>query len=332
MIVFLLVLFLALNSGRTFAPQTQIHNACRKISPVFGIPINVATTSQFPDNASTQSDQLSQFDKTIQERYACTRYRTTSEEERIQNINSARELLDIARRAPTGFNAQPYRAILVSNPEAKEKLSRYCLGRNADRVKESDCTAVFLADRECGRDLGRFGQAIRNRDARLLETLPGRKPMTNFVVRKIQVLVLLFSSGYPIPRVLASPISFFVRMGVAAVSGITRRRVLVPSLSSAETWATKNTMLFAMSYMLGCTSRNLATCPMEGYNAGGIRKALGIPRRYAIPLIVSTGKPYMQKSDISDDVGMSHGPGGVATDRFPANEALFMDFFGKNWD
>jgi nitroreductase len=296
------------------------------------------------DEDNTELTTSTTFESVIKQRYACTRYEKTAANETAdaesqQRIKDASEILDLSRRAPTGFNVQPYRAILVTSPEAKAKLATYCLGRNADRVRDSDCTAVFLADRECGRDLGRLGESIRERDAELMAAQQqnktntnDRSPMSNFALRKIQVLVLLFSSGYPIPRFLAAPISFFVRLGVATVSAITRRKVLVPSLGSAETWSTKNTMLFAMSYILGCTSRGLATCPMEGFNAGGVRKALNIPRRFAIPLIVSTGVPYKAEVDESDDVGMSHGPkGGVATDRFPVNKVLFTDSFGQDW-
>mmetsp|Transcript_63668 Transcript_63668/g.94523 ORF Transcript_63668/g.94523 Transcript_63668/m.94523 type:complete len:106 (+) Transcript_63668:93-410(+) len=96
-------------------------------------------------------------------------------------------------------------------------------------------------------------------------------------------------------------------------------------------------MLVAMSYMLGCTSRGLSTCPMEGYNAGGIRKVLGIPRRFSIPIIISTGLPYHQHETAAegDDVGMSHGApltsslGGTCTDRFHMDEVVFGDKFGN---
>eukprot|EP00523_Entomoneis_sp_CCMP467_P009195 CAMPEP_0168737690 /NCGR_PEP_ID=MMETSP0724-20121128/10527_1 /TAXON_ID=265536 /ORGANISM="Amphiprora sp., Strain CCMP467" /LENGTH=115 /DNA_ID=CAMNT_0008784969 /DNA_START=95 /DNA_END=442 /DNA_ORIENTATION=- len=48
--------------------------------------------------------------------------------------------------------------------------------------------------------------------------------------------------------------------------------------------------MVAMTYMLCCASRGLATIPMEGINAWGIKHVLRIPQgRYAIPLIVSTG-------------------------------------------
>jgi hypothetical protein len=71
---------------------------------------------------------------------------------------------------------------------------------------------------------------------------------------------------------------------------------------------------------------------MEGYNVGGIRKVLKIPKRYAIPLIVSVGIPYSSALDINDDAGMSHGPAGnaVATPRYPMEEIVFDNTFGSS--
>jgi hypothetical protein len=58
---------------------------------------------------------------------------------------------------------------------------------------------------------------------------------------------------------------------------------------------------------------------MEGYMAWGIRQSLNIPRRYTIPLMVATGKPYIRSTDADaaststsstkDDAGMTHGLG-----------------------
>merc|ERR1711862_446682 len=97
--------------------------------------------------------------------------------------------------------------------------------------------------------------------------------------------------------------------------------------TSADTWSTKNTALMAMTMMLACTSRGLATCPMEGIDAGGVRRALNIPRgRYSIPLIVSTGKPYNEdestSEDGADDVGMNQSP------RFPFEDVVYGNSFG----
>lgn len=301
------------------------------------------------------------FDDIVKARSACTRFQRHNDAEgnsgTIGNetiVDLAYSCLDLARRAPSGFNAQPYRAILVRSPSVKEKLSKYCIGRNADRVRDSDCSIVFLADREVGRDGSKFGRFCRENFGRrkkarnkalneelsignngkergnVEETLP---TMSKFAEFKIRSLVLLFSSGYPLPRIISSPFSFFVRLGVSIVSVLSRRRILVPSLSGAETWAVKNTMLVAMTYMLAATSRGLATCPMEGFNAGGVRKALKIPRRYSVSLIVSTGEPYIRaENNGEDDVGMSHGvdDGISVTPRYASEDVLKMDYFASD--
>ena len=309
------------------------------------------------------------FDAVLNGRYACTRFHRHAEPPTIEGegegereraslsdptaVRRALHCLNLSRRSPSGFNAQPYRVVLVSSPEAKERLAKSCLGRNADRVRDSDCTAVFLSDREVGRDWKRFGSFLvgggggRVRSGGEVETTTGKEAaMGKWARRKIQGLILLFSSGYPLPRFISSPMSFCVRLAVNVLGTVTPRRFLVPTLSSADTWSTKNAMLVAMSYLLGCTSRGLVTCPMEGFWAPGVREALGAPRRFSVPLIVSAGVPYRGESTKerdgtklveaedgeTDDVGMSHGApggGGGATRRYPLDQVVFCDNYGE---
>ncbi|KAL9189267.1 hypothetical protein ACHAXT_011757 [Thalassiosira profunda] len=311
-----------------------------------------------------------EFDAVVNSRYACTRFRrhreppvgtdnstlsqpsaSVSDPTVVQN---AHHCLALSQRAPTGFNAQPYRVVLVHAKEDKQRLAQYCLGRNADRVRDADCTAVFLADRECGRDGKRFENfLVENMDCGASEgkrsTSRTRRQLSQKALFKLRMLILLFSSGYPLPRFLAVPLSFGVRLGMSILSFFARClhslrqkfRVfarllpdiqLLPTLGSSETWSQKNTMLVAMTYMLACTSRGLATCPMEGFDAAGVRRALEIPRgRFGIPLIVSTGTPHRRnvgEDEETDDVGLSHG-GGSMSPRFPLDEVVFGNAFGK---
>mmetsp|Transcript_16419 Transcript_16419/g.35671 ORF Transcript_16419/g.35671 Transcript_16419/m.35671 type:complete len:384 (+) Transcript_16419:83-1234(+) len=339
-------------------------------SPTTSCRTSLEQATSATNNSPGPSAMAVAFDSINRCRYACTRFRRHAEQRKsnaadqmkdttaqgtkdntkqkpratasvsdLTVVRQALHCLNMARRAPSGFNSQPYRLLMVSSEPAKEALALCCHGRNADRVRDSDCTILFLADREWGRDMSRFGTFLDERPANA--KLP---PMGKWVKRKIQILVLMFSSGYPFPRLIASPMSFIVRFVVGLVGTVTRRRILMPTLSSAETWATKNTMLVAMSYMLAATSRGLATCPMEGVWAQGVRRALGIPRRYAIPLIVSTGTPYHSPTDSNDetegkqqieedepdDVGMAHGAGsGKATPRYPLRDVVFADTFGE---
>jgi nitroreductase len=283
-------------------------------------------------DSSTETDCSSAFTTIMNNRYACTRFErydgvknstTTASVPNATVVQMATQILDTARRAPSGFNAQPYRCIVVSSPEAKEKLSKYCIGHNAHRVRDSDCTVVFLANREVFWDLARIRNLVQS-----------SRKMGKWKLRKYLALVLLFSQGLPFPKFLAGPISFFVRLATSILAFFTRSKFPLPSLYSAEVWSQKNTMLLAMSYLLGCTANQLQTCPMEGYNVAGIRRMLQIPRRYTIPLIVATGKAYEYgEKEYNDDAGVSHGPASGknskgSTPRFPLEDVIFGDSYG----
>lgn len=308
--------------------------------------LHLTLSSPSPMMESSSSDRLSVEDALLS-RYACTRYQrydggdggntttTTSAAADADTtaapvvgpsdpavVQAAFECLDVARRAPSGFNVQPYKLLLVRSPSEKQALASCCIGRNADRVRDSDCTVVFLADRQALRTLPNYRKMLhdgkyhrrQNQQQQQLDddensgdpqqsndtaaATPARRRGLLFRWRqgwpmiKLQLLVAMFSSGLPLPGLVATPLGFVMRLAMRVVSWVCRGRLVVPTLSNAETWSVKNTSLVAMAYLLACTSRGLATTPMEGFLSWRIRQELRIPRRYTIPLIVATGRPY----------------------------------------
>lgn len=246
-------------------------------------------------------------------------------------VRTALHCLDLARLAPSGFNTQPYRLILVHSPEQKQKLSRFCLGPNAARVQDSDCTVVFLADRKYLWNLPRYSTWIRQLRKTTSKSVPGseddvtsetRNRREEKMMRKILFYIAIFSSSYPLPRIVAAPLSFMVRTAVGFLGFFTQRFYPLPSLSSAETWSSKMVMLVAMTYMLACSSRGIATIPMEGIYAPGIRRVLNIPSRYAIPVVVSTGYPAFR---VEKPLKI-----GAQDRRFPRKEVIYEDSFGED--
>jgi nitroreductase len=284
---------------------------------------------------------VASFDDAVLNRYACTRYQRydgnyevpkqlklkTASKSDPEIVKLAREALDLSTRAPTGFNAQPYKLLLVESIAAKKALSKYCIGRNRDRVLDSDCTIVFLADRQAMSSWKDYKTMLLENDS------SGRnRSKTTLVWLKLRVLIGLFSNGIPLPKIIAGPISFGIRFAMRVFSWFSRSKLLVPTLSSPECWSQKNTMLVAMSYMLGCSARGLDTTPMEGYLSWGIRSSLKIPRRYTIPLVVSTGRAYTASAvttkDEEDDAGISHGTTpDTATPRFPIESVVYENGF-----
>jgi hypothetical protein len=66
---------------------------------------------------------------------------------------------------------------------------------------------------------------------------------------------------------------------------------------------------------------------VTGINAGGIRKLLKIPSRYAIPVIVSTGLPYSDKKEHIPSL-LDENSRIRMDDRYNMDELIFGDFFG----
>ena len=301
-----------------------------------------SSSSNENENVNTDTTGKTPFTRMaelIHQRYACTRYArydgnyTTNSASvgHPASLTKARQAVQVACRAPTGFNLQPYKMVMVTSPAAKQRVAKYCIGRNKNRVLDADCTVLFLADRQALRLWPSYKAMIEDNNTAMTKKKKTKTPggdsnsnsssssSTDTHVRSkskwewwyLKFLLGLFSSGYPyLPKWVSGPLSWCVRVGMRVVSWGTRAWYVVPTLSTPECWSQKNTALVAMTYMLACTAHNLVTTPMEGYLTWGIRQELQLSRRYTIPLIVSTGLPYQQTPDDTkdtDDTGISHG-------------------------
>lgn len=294
----------------------------------FQTPNRVSSTALSSNKPPVQS-----FDEVVFGRYACKHFQRydgqdsgpTASYPDPSVIHQVIDCLNLARLAPSSFNSQPYKIILVSSIQHKTALSKYCLGVNADRIRDSDCTAIFLADRQVLRSMGRLTEFLDDQPDKL-----SRKAISSEKIQKgrrcdnsLKLYIGVFSSGLGLPRWIAGPITFVFRSILSFLSLFTRPFYPLPTLSSAETWTTKQVMLVAMTYMLACSARGLSTIPMEGICAPGIRNVLGIPSRFSIPLVICTGRPTEKEAHRQADVVNAR-----MNRRYPSDEVIYGDTFG----
>jgi len=319
------------------------HARRRQLSQIINVLVptskktNPLWESQDDSSKSTASTDPSQiFDSVVLSRSACKKFqrndgnytdvaRAKSSLSNTTVVEQALACLKLAQCAPSSFNTQPYKLVLVHSQKHKQKLSRYALGPNHNRVLDSDCTVIFLADRQVMRTFPRFLRFLRSQ-SNARQQQRKTKPLNKSELTLL-FYITLFSSGYPLPRILSAPLSFLVRLGMSIVETLIRWYYVLPSFSTAETWATKQMSMVAMTYMLSCSSKGLATCPMEGINAAGIRKALKIPRRYAIPMIVATGKSYPSTPEQHQQT-QQQALAEKRDKRYPSDEMIFCNEFG----
>jgi len=71
-------------------------------------------------------------------------------------------ILRAALRAPSSFNLQPWRIVVVQSPDAKKRVAKCMPTVNGIKVKQAPLSVVLLADKESLRTLDRLKELERN--------------------------------------------------------------------------------------------------------------------------------------------------------------------------
>ncbi|KAJ0407584.1 hypothetical protein ATCC90586_006227 [Pythium insidiosum] len=82
-------------------------------------------------------------------------------------------------------------------------------------------------------------------------------------------------------------------------------------------WSYKQTSIAAATFLYAARIHGLVTCPMEGFDQEGVKKALGLSERYSVPIVISAG--------YAKDDAVARG-----SIRLPPTEVFFEGQFGKS--
>lgn len=204
-------------------------------------------------------------------------------------------LLDCARWAPSGYNLQPTRFLVVDDPELKPALREACLGQR--QVEEAPVTVVFVGDVDVmsanfervlamEREVGAMNDGYEAFLRKLMPLAFDRGPLglMGWVKRVYPALMRPFK---PVPEVPAGAMRY---------------------------WVAKQVMLASMNFMLAATAAGLATVPMEGFDESRVKRLLGIPARQVVPVLIPVGhavdaeqrKSRIPLDDLTDRNRWSH--------------------------
>eukprot|EP00750_Incisomonas_marina_P012803 INCI17162.1.p1 GENE.INCI17162.1~~INCI17162.1.p1 ORF type:complete len:256 (+),score=41.44 INCI17162.1:300-1067(+) len=239
------------------------------------------------------SDTFKGFKSVVDARFSCKRFVSDPIPEDV-----LRALIAVTQRAPSSFNTQPYRIVLVRDPKQREALAACMSGKNAPACLEAPVVAVFCADTEITRESLRLQTLLRKNP-----DVPG--PYVN----AIPGMVARLSTGFSATK------KFFLTPMYQLLAHC-RRKVLGATIEQpvgATAWAFKQVTFAADHYLLAATALGLATRPMEGIDAVKAAAVLGIPDRFEIPFAVATGF-----------AGMPFRP----SPRYATDEVVFEDRFG----
>ena len=258
------------------------------------------------------------------------------------SVGRLKELVELALRAPSSFNAQPYKIVVVHSQEQKQLLSHCMIGRrNARRVADASATFVFLSGNARVGDLIRLetnsGRLRTPEQATRLATsvnaFAGPSPFSDSesssssTIRssleaflssmhvsdvKAQAVLTAFDAASPNIDVLAAPTRALASGALRGGSSFTQS----PFLDDPVTWAVKSTMPAATTLVYAAQSWELSSAMMEGFDPDRVRAVVEAPSSYGVPVIVSVG--ICLESTFSN---------GSSSERFAVDEASSFDVF-----
>uniref|UniRef100_A0A6S8CF35 Nitroreductase domain-containing protein n=1 Tax=Aplanochytrium stocchinoi TaxID=215587 RepID=A0A6S8CF35_9STRA len=245
----------------------------------------------FSNNSHNPDADAEAFSRIVKNR-TCTKEFDPSKSVPLETLE---KILSLTQRAPSSFNLQPYKAVIVRDEIVKKRVA-YCMtDNNIKKVLNASLTLVFASDLKPGQEIDKIMALEREHGL----------PEQVVKARKFGATVFVGSSNEAekvVKKTLFSTISQVTQM---------------PTINSSEGWAFKNTMTAAQTFILGCHAYGLATAPMEGFDARRIRDALYIPDRYEIPVVVSVGYPSEEEKPSVRRT----------TPRLPYEDVFYMDSF-----
>jgi nitroreductase len=219
-------------------------------------------------NESTSSDDatamLAQFEELARKRRASRHFLQRSFEREL-----IERLLRIAQWAPSGYNLQPTRFVVVADPLARSRIRRACMNQQA--IEEAPIIIVFAGDHRAS---DRIEETL-NSDLAAGAITPEYANFLRKIVR------LMFKQG---------PLGINW-LWKATLIPLARVFVPIPQMMAVHKrfWLAKQVMLCAMNFMLAAEAAGLQTVPMEGFDTERLRHSLDLPRSWEPILVVPIG-------------------------------------------
>jgi nitroreductase len=184
-------------------------------------------------------------------------------------------LLGICRQAqlaPSSRNSQPYRFLCVRSPRLKAAIASLCNDQAAARTAAA--LVVVVAGRALALEtLGAWGQHLAG-DCSLD---PRSKAHHRDELKQSRVFLRI--GAWPVWSLLVSLVA--ILHPAASLLPVGRMGV--------RHWTARSAIFAAQTFLLAASAYGLDTCPMEGFNALKVAKALRLPRDQVIPLIIAIG-------------------------------------------
>jgi len=178
-------------------------------------------------------------------------------------------LLHIAHQSPSGFNLQPVHYVVVQEPKNKKALFHACFHQEA--IATAPTVIAFTADRD----------VVHNNLKASLQLEIDAGHMSSDEAEEIYKFAQMYFSHAPIG------LGWVAKL----LAPLYRLFSPTPELPAVykKAWLHLHVGFNAMNFMLAAQSAGLSTCPIGAFDPWRVKRALKIPRRSVLPLLVAVG-------------------------------------------
>ena len=206
--------------------------------------------------------------------------------------------LERAALSPNSSNMQLWEFHWIKSENELEKYVPLCLNQRA--AKTAKHMVVFVTRRDKWRERAKWNYQKIN------ETVvgePNKLQKSSMDYYKKLMPLVYANDPFGFMTLIRKSISFFMglRKPFYRTGGLTKQRIVVH----------KSCALAAQTFMLSIAAEGFHTCPMEGFDEKRVKRALNLPRKAEINMIIAVGK------------GTEEGVWGPRF-RVPNNEVVFV--------
>ncbi|HUO61308.1 MAG TPA: nitroreductase family protein [Candidatus Acidoferrales bacterium] len=166
-----------------------------------------------------------------------------------------REILRLGLEAPSGYNLQPWRFVVVRDPEQRKRLRAAAFGQ--PKVEEAPVVIVACGDPHAWRG--------ENGDLEKMISMAKERGMINDDYAKL----------------IRTNVTNFLGSAPGDAGGVT---------PDYGVWANRHTMIAFTTLMWAAESLGYDTAPMEGFVESQVKQVLGIPERVRVVALLAIGK------------------------------------------
>ena len=188
-----------------------------------------------------------------------------------------KKALQHAILAPNSSNMQCWEFYWIKDAEEKKKMAAYCLGQGAATTAQH--LVVFVTRQDLWKKRARWNYE------RIKEGIPGEpnKQQKRGLDYYKKLMPLAYASDW-------LGVLSLVRRAISFFGGLQKPFMRFGGKADQRITVHKSCALAAENFMLSIAAADFDTCPMEGFDAKRVKKALYLPCGAEINMIIGVGK------------------------------------------